>query len=478
MLMSSQGDRHVKSTVETLSPTRVRLAVEVPYDELKPSLDRAYRSIGKQVRVPGFRPGKVPAAIIDQRVGRGAVLEEAVQDAVPRAYAEAVRSNEVRALGQPEIELTLVDAADGIAFTAEVDVRPEVNLPSLADLAVTVDDVEVGDQDVEDRVGVLREKFAMLKTADRAVQTGDYVTIDLAAHVGEEEIESRAGLSYEVGSGQLISGLDEALVGLTADEERTFETELMGGEHAGETASVSVTLRSVKEKELPELDDDFAQTASEFDTLDELRADIRSKISRLKQVEQGIQARDRVLDALLSGTEVPLPESVVATEQSWRRDSLDQQLGAAGLSLEQYLSSQEQAEEDFDAEIRTASENAVKTQLVLDALADAEQVGVSDQELTEHVMVQAERYGVDPQEFVQRMSESGGLTSLVAEVRRNKALATAMEAATVTDESGRPVDIAALRRGETGEATDDGQTGQDAPEVSAEAGEPATAELS
>jgi trigger factor len=457
----------VKSTVETLSPTRVRLAVEVPFDELKASLDKAYRSIGQQVRVPGFRPGKVPPRIIDQRVGRGAVLEEAVQDAVPRAYAEAVRSNEVRALGQPEIELTKVDPADGIAFTAEVDVRPDVTLPTLSDLAVSVEDVDVTDQEVDERVGVLRDKFAMLKTAERPVGSGDYVTIDLAAHVGEEEIESRTGLSYEVGSNQLITGLDEALEGLAVGEERTFGTELLGGAHAGETAQVSVTVRSVKEKELPELDDDFAQTASEFDTLDELRDDIRQKISRLKHVEQGIQARDRVLDALLDGTEVPLPESVVEAEASWRRDSMNQQLQAAGLQLEQYLEAQGQSAEDFDGELRTAAEKAVKTQLVLDALADAEQVGVSDQELTEHVMVQAERYGVEPQEFVQRMSESGGLGSLVAEVRRNKALATAMEAATVTDESGRPVDIAALRRGGAGE---DGQI-----EGAEAAGEPATA---
>jgi len=452
----------VKSTVETLSPTRVRLAVEVPFDELKPSLDKAYKNIARQVKVPGFRPGKVPAAIIDQRVGRGAVLEEAVQDAVPRAYAEAVRSNEVRALGQPDIELTRVDPADGIAFTAEVDVRPEVTLPELASVEVTVDDVDVSDDEVAERVDVLRDKYSMLRTAERPAQAGDYVTIDLAAGVEGEEIESRTGLSYEVGSEQLIVGLDEALVGLTADEERTFSTDLVGGEHAGKTADVTVTVRSVKEKELPELDDDFAQTASEFDTLEELRADIRQKITRLKQVEQGIQARDHVLGALLDRTEVPLPQSVVESERSWRRESLDQQLGAAGLSLEQYLSTQEQGEEDFDAELRTAAEKAVKTQLLLDALAESEQVGVSDQELTEHVMVQAERFGVGPEAYVQRMSESGNFPSLVAEVRRNKALAAAMEAATVTDTSGRPVDIAALRRGETGGETgdDDGQTAQ------------------
>jgi trigger factor len=405
------------------------------------------------VRVPGFRPGKVPAAIIDQRVGRGAVLEEAVQDAVPRAYAEAVRSNAVRALGQPEIALTRADPDGGIAFTAEVDVRPEVTLPDLAGLAVTVDDIEVSDEEVANRVDVLRDKFAMLRTAGRPVQTGDYVTIDLAATVAEEEIESRTGLSYEVGSGHLVEGLDDALLGLEEGATESFDTELAGGGHAGETAAVEVTVRSVKEKELPELDDDFAQTASEFDTLAELRSDIRGKLERYQKVEQGIQARDLLLQALLDGTEVPLPESVVEAEQTWRRESLDQQLSAAGLSLEQYLSSQQQDEEGFGAELRSSAENAVKTQLVLDALAEAEQVGVSDQELSEHVLVQAQRYGVSPEDFLKEMSESGSIASLVAEVRRNKALATALEAAAVTDASGRPVDIAALRRGETGEET-------------------------
>jgi trigger factor len=465
----------VKSTVETLSPTRVRLAVEVPFDELKPSLDKAYKSIARQVRVPGFRPGKVPAAIIDQRVGRGAVLEEAVQDAVPRAYAEAVRANEVRALGQPDIELTKVDAEDGLVFTAEVDVRPEVRLPELAGLAVTVEDAEVTEAEVAERVGVLREKFAMLRTAERPVEDGDYVTMDLSATVDEEEIESRTGLSYEVGSDQLISGLDEALAGLSVDEERTFDTDLVGGEHAGRTAHVQVTVRSVKEKELPELDDDFAQTASEFDSLAELEADMRAKLVRLKAVEQGIQARDKVLEALLEGTEVPLPESVVESERAWRRQSLEEQLSAAGLSLDVYLATQEGGAADFDAEVLAAAQRTVKTQLVLDALADAEQVAVSDQELTEHVVVQAERFGVAPEEYIKRMSETGSFPSLVSEVRRNKALATAMEAATVTDTSGRPVDIAALRRGQTGgEATDEVQGGTDsAPEAQDGGADPA-----
>jgi trigger factor len=438
----------LKSTVETLTPTRVRLAVEMPFDELKPNLDKAYANIARQVRVPGFRPGKAPARIIDQRVGRAAVLDEAVQEAVPQAYAKAVQDNDVRALGQPEIELTRLDDGDSIAFTAEVDVRPEVPLPDLDGISVTVDDVAVTDEDVDGQIELLRERFAVLKAADRPVQDGDYVSIDLRATVAGEEVPggSTTGLSYEVGSGSLMGGLDEALTGATAGDQRRFTTELVAGEQAGSTADVEVTVRSVKEKELPELDDEFAQTASEFDTLDELRADVRERLERVAALEQGAQARDKVLEALLAATDVPLPESIVRGEVEWREHDIGHQLENAGLDLDDYLSAEGRTREEFGAEVRTNSETAVKSQLVLDAIADAEQVGISDAELTEHVIMQAQRYGVSPQEFAQQMTQAGNLPALVADVRRNKALALVLERSTVTDGSGRPVDLAALRR--------------------------------
>jgi trigger factor len=439
----------LKSTVETLSPTRVRLAVEVPFDELKPSLDKAYASIAKQVRVPGFRPGKAPARIIDQRIGRAAVLDEAVQDAVPRAYSEAVRENDVRVLGQPQIELTKLEDGDLLAFTAEVDVRPQVTLPAYDGIAVTVDDAEVTDEQVDEQVSGLRDRFAVLKAADRQVADGDYVSIDLRATVDGEEVPggSTTGLSYEVGGGSLMSGLDEALVGMSAGEERQFTTELVGGELAGRAADVSVTVRSVKEKELPPLDDEFAQTASEFDTLEDLRSDVRDRLGRVRALEQGAQARDKVLDALLASTEVPLPESVVQGEVEWRQHDIGHQLEGAGLDLDAYLSAEGRSREDFEAEVQRNSETAVKSQLVLDAVADAEQLGVSDTELTEQVIAQAARYGVSPQEFAQQLTQAGNLPTLVADVRRSKALATVLERATVTDASGRRVDLSALRRG-------------------------------
>jgi trigger factor len=466
----------VKSTVETLSPTRVRLAVEVPFDELRPSLDKAYASIARQVRVPGFRPGKAPARIIDQRVGRAAVLDEAVQDAVPRAYSEAVRDNDLRALGQPEIELTRLDDGDSLAFTAEVDVRPTLTLPPYDRIAVTVDDVTVSDEDIDQQVAALRERFAVLSATDRPVADGDYVSIDLRATVDGEEVPggSTTGLSYEVGSDSLMPGLDEALAGMSAGDERRFTTELVAGDFAGRTADVDVTVRSVKEKELPELDDDFARTASEFDTLAELRDDVRSRLERVRALEQGAQARDRVLEALLGATDVPLPESAVRAEVDWRQHDIAHQLEGAGLDLDTYLTAEERTGEDFDAELRRSAETAVKSQLVLDAIADAEQLGISDAELTDHVIAQAQRYGVSPQEFAQQMTQAGNLPALVSDVRRSKALATVLERAQVTDASGRPVDLSTLaRRSESGE-TLEAEEAEEA-EQAGSAAEPAAA---
>lgn len=300
----------MKSTVETLSPTRVRLAIEVPFVELEPSLKKAYREIGQQVQVPGFRRGKVPPAVIDQRVGRGTVLNEAVQEAIPQNILAAVREHDLKTLGRPEVEITEFADGDSLNFTAEVDVRPEITLPDLATVEVTVDELKIDESEIDEQVKNLRERFATLKTVERAAQEGDYVQIDLHATVDGEDVPggSATNISHEVGSKQLLPGLDEAVVGLAAGDSTTFSTQLVGGEFAGRDAEVSVTVRTVKEKELPELDDEFAQMASEFDTMDELRADLRERVSRGKQVEQIYAARDKALEQLVAAAEVPAPE--------------------------------------------------------------------------------------------------------------------------------------------------------------------------
>jgi trigger factor len=436
----------VKSSVENVGPTRVKLAVEVPFDELKSSLDAAYKKIGSQVRIPGFRPGKAPARIIDQRVGRSAVLEEAVNDALPRAYSEAVRESGVRALGQPEIEVTKLDDGTSLSFTAEVDVRPEITLPSLEGVEVTVDDIEVTESEIDEQLDSLRERFATLTGVERPVETGDYVSIDLTASVDGEEVEggSATGLSYEVGAGDLIDGIDEAIVGKSAGETVSFATTLRQGDKAGAEAYVAVTVNSVKRKELPEADDEFAQLASEFDTVEELRADLRERLIRAKTLGQGSQAREKLLEKLVESADFPLPESAVNAEIGYREHDVVHSLGHDDKLFDELLAGQGKTRDEFTAELRESAEKSVRAQFLLDAIADAGQVNVGDAELTEYIVRQAANYDMPPKEFADQIVQGGNLPAMVADMRRTKALATVLESATVTDASGNKVDLSAL----------------------------------
>lgn len=472
----------MKSAVETLSPTRVKVSVEVPFSELEPSVKKAYRTIAQQVNVPGFRPGKVPSRLIDQKVGRATVLQEAVQEALPEQYMAAVREHDIKAIGRPEVEVTELADGEHVSFTAEVDVRPEITLPDLDSLTATVDEVSVDDEDIDTQVSQLRDRFATLKGVDRPAQDGDFVSVDLAATVNGEEVEGGTanGLSYEIGSKQLLEGIDEALVGMQVDETGTFTSKLVGGPHAGQDAEVTVTVRSVREKELPELDDEFAQLASEFDTLEELRADTRGRVELNKKREQAYQARDKVLEALLAATEVPVPEGVVAEEVGYRKESMGEQLEQMGSTLEQYLAAEDKSAEDFDAELTTNAQEAVKTQLVLDTLADAEEIGVNDQELTEEVVRRAQMSGQPPQQFADQLVRSGQLGAVVSDVRRGKALTLLLEHATVTDGGGNTVDLSAVMNPagnpvEASESTDEATGSDDAADTGAEDDAPVAA---
>ncbi|MEO6885922.1 MAG: trigger factor [Jatrophihabitantaceae bacterium] len=436
----------MKSTVENLSPTRVRLAVEVPFEELQPGVDAAYKKIASSVKIPGFRPGKVPARIIDQRVGRAAVLEEAINNALPGIYTDAAREHELKPLGQPEIDVTNLDDGTSLSFTAEVDVRPEITLPSLKGLAVTVDDIVVSDADVDEQLDGLRERFGTLTGVDRAVQPGDFVSLDLTASVDGEEIEagSAKGLSYEVGKGDLIEGLDEALVGKDAGETAAFTTTLQQGDHVGSEAQIAALVNSVKEKELPAIDDEFAQMASEFDTVDDLKDDLRARISKGKAFEQGAQARDKLLESLLAAVEFPVPESALQGEIDFREHEVIHSLGHDDAMFERYLELQGKTHEEFTAELREGAEQSVRAQFVLDAIADQTDVQIGDGELTEYLVRQAARYQMPPQEFANQIVQGGNLPGLIADVRRNKALANVLESAAITDESGNAVDLSQL----------------------------------
>jgi trigger factor len=448
----------VKTDVEELGPTRVKLTIEVPFDELKGSLDKAYREVARQVRVPGFRPGRVPPRIIDQRFGRGMVLEQAVNDAVPQLYGQALQENDVFALGQPELQITRLDDGKELAFTAEVDVRPRFEIPDLEGLPVTVDTAVVTPDEVEEYIGGLRERFASLRGVDRPVEDGDYTSIDLAASVDGEPVEDAqvSGYSYEVGSGSLLDGLDEALTGMSAGESKTFNAELVGGEHGGEPADVTVTVHSVKVKDLPELDDEFAQSASEYDTLGEFRAGTRGQLEAMKQMQQVGQARERALDAVLNQIDIPLPDSMVNSEAQMRRESLDEQLERAGTSMDDYLASSGQSAEQLENDLTDSARRSVKAGFVLDQLARQEELNIEQDELNSFVIEQAYRMGVQPDRLAQELADRGQIGSVITEVLRGKALTRLTEHATVTDEAGQPVDVEAAMRPDQDETAEDG----------------------
>lgn len=418
----------MKSAVETIDATTVKLTVEVSGDELKPSIDHAVRHIGSQVQVPGFRKGKVPARIVEQRVGRAAVLEHAVNDGLPGFYRQAVSEADLRPLGRPDIEVTELPALTspdaGMTFTAQVEVRPALDLPELSGITVTVDGTEVTDEDVDGRLDVLRERFGTLVGVDRPAAEGDFVVLDLRAEVDGEEVDAVSGISYQIGSGNMLEGLDEALTGLSAGETTTFSTTLAGGDRQGEAAQVTVTATTVKERELPAADDEFAQLASEFDTIAELREDLREQVARTKTSALAIQARDALLAHLRDNVEVPVPAGVVQAE------------------VHRHLESEGRLEDDeHRAEVEEQARDALTTQILLDTLAERSQVKVSQEELVEYLVQASRQYGMDPSTFIKTVDEQGQIPAMVAEVGRSKALAVALREVTVLDPSGAPVDL-------------------------------------
>lgn len=419
----------MKSTVENLDPARIKLTVEVPYEELKPSLDAAYKQIGSQIQVPGFRRGHVPNRVIDQRVGRGSVIQEAVNNKLSDFYREAMTEAGRVPMLQPEIEITELPNVTGeqggqLVFTAEVTVRPEIEIPELSEIEVTVDSVAVTDEDVDTELDNLRARFGSLKSVKRKAKTGDFVTIDLKAVIGGEEVDSASGVSYEIGKGNMLKGLDTALRGLKTGESATFTTQLAGGPHEGEEAEVTVTAEAVKQRELPEADDDFAQMASEFDTIEELREDLRKQAGERKAGDQAVAARDALLEQLREKIEFELPEGLVDNE------------------IAQHLQAEGKAADDPHAdEIREDITTGVRDQIILDVLAEKLQVGVTQDELIEFLIQTAQQYGMEPGQFMQGAQQAGQIPAFVSEIARNKSLAMGLRQVSVKDSDGKDVDL-------------------------------------
>ena len=418
----------MKSAVEKLSPTRVKLSIEVPFVDLKPHIDGAYKSLSEKITIPGFRKVKVPSAMIDQRVGRGAVLDEAINAAIPTFYSQAAKDNDVLVIGRPTVEVTELKDNENFSFTIEVDIRPDIALPNFSEIKLEVDDVKVSDADIDEQVQALRTRFGTLTTVEKVVATGDFVTIDLVATKDGQDLDGGTAndLSYEVGSASMVDGLDEALIGLSTGGEKSFETSLVGMAE-GEKGSVKVSVKAVKERELPPVDDAFAKLASEFETLAELKADLTTRLTRLKEMEQGAQARDLLVEKLISSVDIPLPAEIIEAEVN---DHLEKEG-----RLE---------DEKHRAEVNEEVKTTITREFLLDSIVKAESVAVNESELTEYLVRAASRYGMTPDQFIKEVSQAGQVTTMVAEVARAKALAQVLGRVKVVDKSGKKVDLEAL----------------------------------
>jgi trigger factor len=406
----------------------VKLSIEVTFDELAPHVDGAYKTLSEKINIPGFRKGKVPTAMIDQRVGRGAVLDEAINAALPTFYSQAAKDNDVLVIGRPDVEIVELKDKENFSFTVEVDVRPEISLPNFSQIKIEVDDVKVTDADIDEQIQSLRTRFGTLTTVEKNVATGDFVTIDLVATKDGNDLDGGTAndLSYEVGSASMIDGLDEALIGLAANGSKSFDTALVGMAE-GEKGTVKVTVKAVKERELPPIDDAFAKLASEFETLAELKADLTTRLTRLKEMEQGAQARDLLVEKLTSTVEIPLPAEIIEAE------------------VNDHLEKEGRLEDDkhraeVDLEVRTT----ITREFLLDSIVKAESVAVNETELTEYLVRAAARYGMSPDQFIKEVSDAGQVTTMVAEVARAKALAGVLARVQVVDKSGKKVDLEAL----------------------------------
>ena len=432
----------MKTSVDKLSDTRAKLTVTVPFDELGPEIDQAYKAIAQQVNIPGFRRGKAPRQLIDARFGRGPILEQVVNDMLPTRYETAVTENDLKVIGQPEIDITKIEDNDFVEFTAEVDIRPEIEVPDFSTISVEVPALKIGDEAIDEELDNLRARFGELKDTRRKLKKGDFAIIDLEATIDGEKIEeaSTEGITYEIGRDDLIEGLDKAIKGLKTGEEAEFTSEIQFGEHKGDEATIKVTVQQSKERKLPELDEEFVQMASEFDTVEELRESTKNQLEENKKAQQAADIRDEILKAALEQTKFELPQAVVDEQVHNQLHQILGQMAHDENAFAQMLEAQGTTREEFDKESREQAEESVRTQLFLDAVADQEEPEVSQQELTDHILFTAQSYGMDPNQFIMQLQQSGQVANLFADVRRGKALAAAISRTTVKDDEGNSID--------------------------------------
>ncbi len=418
----------MKSSVTKINETRVKIDIEITFEELAPYFADAYKAIGASITIPGFRKGHVPQAMIEKRVGRAAVIDEAVNAALPTFYTEAAKENKVKVIGRPKVDIKELVDGEKLSFEVEVDVRPDLTLPNFSEITLEVDDVAVGDTEIAEQVDALRARFGTLSTVEKPVESGLFVTIDLVASKDGKELDGgvASDISYEVGSASMIEGLDEALIGLNVGESKRFTAALVGMPE-GEVGDIDVTVKAVKNRDLPELNDDFAKLASEFETLAELRADVTKRLERIKTLEQGSHARDLLVEKLFADITIPLPQNIIDDE------------------VNDHLAKEGRLEDAAHrAEVTEQTIQAIKQEILFDTIVDAEQVAVNENELTEYLVRASQRYGMTPDQFIKEISDAGQINSMVSEVARAKGLAGVLGRVTVKTKSGKVVDLEAL----------------------------------
>ena len=438
----------MKTSVETLDPVQVKLTVEVEPKRVKQAFAAAARELAKQVDIPGFRPGKAPRRILERRFGDGVLAQTAMEAALSDYYVEALRQESIDAVAQPEVDVETFDENEGCTFTATVEVRPTFEAPEHSGIEVTFPDWDVNEDAVDEQLEALRERFAEVEEVERPAQTGDYVTIDLRVEIDGEELESSRveDALYEIGSQGVTPKLDEEVVGKSAGDEFTYVDELPEGypDHGGEAATFHVTVKDVRAKDLPELDDDFAMTASGFDTLDELRDDVVDSLQR-RQIQQAQHdLRARVVEAYVARVDVPLPPSMVEADKEQRLHQLEHQAQQFGVSVEELLEVQDTTREEFEQAAATQAEQTVKARLVLEALAQRLQPSIDPSEIDEEIVRHAQANGVPPADIARIIREQGTLPALIGDILRRKTIDAIVEAAEI---DGGPTDDVLIELG-------------------------------
>jgi len=432
----------MRSVVEPLEGNKVKLSVEVDEAEFDKALDQAFRRIAREVRIPGFRPGKAPRRLIEARVGLEAARQEALRESLPGYYAQALREADLDVIASPEIEITAGQEGGSVAFDAVVEVRPQVTIIGYGGLRVTVPSPLATDEDVEGHVDRLRQQSAELATVDRPAQAGDHVSIDVQ---GSRAGEPVAALSaddylYEVGSATLVPELDAQLTGAKIGDILRFDATV----DEGDPVSFRILVKGVQERVLPEVTDDWASEVSEFDTVDELRADLRDRLSVAKRMQATLAVRDEAIGALVELVEDEPPAALVDEDLERRLRSLQSRLSQQGATIEQYLEASGTSAEDLMAQLRAESARSVTADLALRALADAEGLEPTDAEVDADIARMAERLDQKPAELRRALERQEAMATVRSDVRKAKALEWLVEHVEIVDEQGRPVDRADL----------------------------------